>query len=187
MDDVINTFSVSEIWLSGNTSSSETFENLLDSINNNNVSYYEPRSGDKFQISSMDIKVLSPSNLTGDLNNDSISLLLQYGSIRFLFTGDVEASVEKEIINRGFDINADIFQAGHHGSNTSNTSVFLDAVKPEVVIYSAGIDNPYGHPHNEVIERMKKRNIAIYGTDIYGTIIVTTDGNTYDIDLTYGK
>ncbi|MGD9679013.1 MAG: ComEC/Rec2 family competence protein [Vulcanibacillus sp.] len=185
MDDIINTFPVKEVWLSGDIQASETFENLINAIENNNLTYYEPRAGEKFKISSIDIIVLNPSTLTGDLNDDSISLLLQYGSVKFLLTGDTEAAGERRILDSNINIEADIFQAGHHGSNTSNTSAFLDAVNPEIVIYSAGIDNPYGHPHDEVIERMINKNITIYGTDIDGTIKVTSDGNTYDINTNY--
>ncbi len=185
MDDVIKAFSVSEVWMSGNTSSSQTFENLIDTINDNDIKYYEPRAGEDFQISSMNIKVIHPSNLTEDMNNDSLSLLMQYGDIRFLFTGDAEESAENEILDRSYDIDTDIFQAGHHGSSSSNTPNFIDEISPEVVIYSAGVDNSYGHPHDEVIKGLRSRNIDIYGTDIYGTIKVTTDGKTYRIDNSY--
>jgi beta-lactamase superfamily II metal-dependent hydrolase len=71
---------------------------------------------------------------------------------------------------------------GHHGSTSSSTSAFLDAVSPEIAVYSAGEGNAYGHPHAEIIERLKKRNIKIYGTDIHGTVKVITDGKTYRIE-----
>jgi competence protein ComEC len=120
--------------------------------------------------------------LTGDVHEGSLSLKITYGEVAFIFTGDSEKKKEAEMIKSGLDLSGQIFQAGHHGSSTSNTKAFLDIVKPEVVIYSAGVDNSYGHPHSEVIERLKDMKITVYGTDDYGTIKVITDGLTYKVE-----
>jgi len=75
----------------------------------------------------------------------------------------------------------DIYQVGHHGSYTSSTELFLQAMEPSVAIYSAGADNEYGHPHDEVIERMNSMGIETFGTDVNGTVTVTTDGREYEV------
>ena len=102
----------------------------------------------------------------------------------FVFTGDVERPIEEEILSGNYDLKANIFYVGHHGSSTSNSKAFLEAIGPEVAIYSAEKDNTYGHPHEEVIERLESMNIKIYGTDVHGTIIIETDGKTYEVKLT---
>lgn len=87
------------------------------------------------------------------------------------------------MVERGHNLKAQIFQLGHHGSSTSNTlQPFLDAVQPEVGIYSAGKDNSYGHPHDEIVDLFNALNVPLYGRDTHGTIIVTTDGNRYEIE-----
>ncbi|WP_235848951.1 MULTISPECIES: MBL fold metallo-hydrolase [Bacillaceae] len=180
MDKVIENFDVAEVWMSGDEHTSQTFERVLDAILASEAEYYEPRAGETFHFNSALVEVLHPEMLTGDLNDGSVSLRFVYGDVKFILTGDVEHS-ERDIINRGYDLEADFFQLGHHGSSTSNTQAFLDAIKPDVAIYSAGANNSYGHPHVEVVNRLKNMDILLYGTDIHGSIIVKTDGQSYTI------
>lgn len=181
MDKVIQNFDVKEAWMSGDAHTSAVFERTIDAILANDIAYHEPKAGETFLVGSSVIEVIHPNKLSGDLNDGSISMRITYGDISFLFTGDVEQHGEQEILNRVHNIQAQIFQLGHHGSSTSNNQPFLDAVKPEIAIYSAGKDNSYGHPHDEIIDRLKAMDIPVYGTDVHGNIIVTTDGKTYDI------
>src|SRR5690606_17162266 len=88
---------------------------------------------------------------------------------------------------RPADLRAQILQLGHHGSYTSSTLAFLQAVRPEVAVYSAGRGNSYGHPHAEVIERVAGLGIPVYGTDIHGTIQVVTDGLSYRVVVADGQ
>jgi len=179
--DVIDTFGVGEVWLSGNTSTSETFQQGLEAVLASDADYYEPRAGDVFDIGPLTIDVLHPSSISGKFNEESISLLLTYGNIKFVFTGDAGTNEELEMMNREINIEADILSLGHHGSNTSTDPGFLQAVNPEIAIYSAGTGNSYGHPHPEVVSRVQDAGITLYGTDVHGTILVTTDGNDYTI------
>lgn len=179
--DVINTFGAGEVWLSGNTSTSQTFQQGIEAVLASEADYYEPRTGDEFDIGSLRIDVLHPDSISGKFNEESISLLFTYGEIKFLFTGDAGKSEELKMINGGIDIEADVLRLGHHGSNTSTDPAFIQAVKPSVAIYSAGANNSYGHPHPDVVARIQDAGIPLYGTDVHGTILVTTDGNKYDI------
>lgn len=179
--DVIEQFEVQEVWMSGETHSSRTFERVLDAIAQSGAAYYEPRAGESFQIGDAQIDVVSPHQLVGDLNESSISMRIQFGQVSFLFTGDAEEGMEQEMLKSGYVLQSDVFHLGHHGSSTSNTEKFLKAVQPKVAIYSAGLDNSYGHPHTEVIERLIDFDIPFYGTEQYGTIKVVTDGNTFDV------
>lgn len=181
LDKVLQNFKVSEVWMSGDAHTSKTFERALDAILDSGAEYYEPRAGEQFQIGSLQIDVINPKQLTGDLNNGSIGMRVLYGNVAILLTGDIEKEIEAQMIRDKRPLEAQIFQLGHHGSSTSNTQEFLNAVKPEVAIYSAGAGNSYGHPHKEVVDRVKGMGIKLYGTDIYGTIIINTDGKTYSI------
>lgn len=178
---IVENFDVGEVWFSGNTSSSKTFQHAVDAVMSSNADYYEPRAGDVFDIGHIGVEILHPKTLTGNLNEDSISVRFTYGDINFLFTGDAYQNEELEMIEGKFDVAANILQLGHHGSRTSSHPAFIKAVDPDVAIYSAGKDNSYGHPHEEVVDRIETANIKLYGTDQDGTIIVTTDGRTYHI------
>ena len=184
LDQVVKTFDVEEVWLSGNTSTSETFQNLLAAIDSMGVGYHEPRMGEKYDLGSLKVEVLYPKKITGESSAESISLKLTYKDVRFVFTGDAEQENELEMVNSGADLTAEILHLGHHGSKTSTHPTFLNKVNPEVAIYSAGEDNPYGHPDPDVIKRVKDSGAKLYGTDVNGTIVVKTDGKGYDIETT---
>ncbi len=181
LDKVINTFNVGEVWLSGNTSTSQTFQRLLQAIDQNNVHYYEPRRGDEFEVGTLQIEILYPISVSENDNEESISLKLTYGDVSFIFTGDASRNDELRMINGSIDVDANILHLGHHGSSTSTHPTFLKEVSPEIAIYSAGKENSYGHPHKEVVDLIKGSNITLYGTDIHGTILVKTDGKNYKV------
>ncbi|WP_238323380.1 MBL fold metallo-hydrolase [Planococcus antarcticus] len=179
---VIGEFEVGEVWMSGNTSSSNTFLNALQAIEASGSDYVEPRSGDSFEVGSLQIEVLYPDEITGATNEESVSLKITYGDVGFVFTGDAGVKQEQEMIDNGMDLDAEILHVGHHGSNTSTSPEFLKAVAPEVAIYSAGADNSYGHPHAEVIAAAENSGAEVYGTDVNGTILVRTDGKSYRVE-----
>jgi len=179
LDKIIDTFDVSEVWMNGETTNSQVFSNALAAIEASNVDYYEPEVGDVFDIGPLEIAVLHPKSLSGDTNNNSIAIRLQYGEVSILFTGEEEA--ESEMLNSGANLKANILHMGHHGSKTSTTDSFLKAVQPDIAIYSASDDNQYGHPHIEALNRLEKSAALVYGTDIHGTVIVETDGKTFSV------
>jgi competence protein ComEC len=181
LDKILSSFAVEEVWLSGNTSNSQTFQRLISAIDTYDVNYYEPRMGDEFEIGPLQIEVLYPRTISENDNDESISLKVTYGEVRFIFTGDASTSDELKMIQSGLNLKADILKLGHHGSSTSTHPTFLNEVSPSVAIYSAGVDNTYGHPHEEVVSRIKSSNIDLYGTNVHGTIIVSTDGKDYKI------
>jgi len=179
---VIDNFEVGEVWLSGSEHTSRTFERAIDAILASDAAYYEPRAGEEFNFGSLEIYVLHPETLIGDPHEDCISIKAVYGEVAFVFTGDAEAPQEQEMIARGHELEAQILQLGHHGSSTSSCQPFLDAVNPEIAVYSAGEDNSYGHPHDETIDKILSMGIDLYGTDVHGSVIIETDGSSYTID-----
>lgn len=181
LDKIIQTFDVGEVWMNGEVANSDIFNKALAAIEESGVDYYEPELGEVFDIGPVEVAIIHPTDLSGGLNDNSLSMRLQYGDISFLFTGDSETKAEREMMARGEHVAATILQAGHHGSKTSTTEDFFNAVNPEVVIYSAGVDNKYGHPDAEVVNRITASGAKLYGTDVDGTILVETDGVTYTV------
>ncbi|WP_318616325.1 MBL fold metallo-hydrolase [Sporosarcina sp. YIM B06819] len=181
LDKIIEEFPVTEVWMNGETATSQAFAKSLEAIEKHDVDYYEPEVGEVFDIGPLEITILHPDSLSANTNNNSLAMRLQYGEVSFLFTGDAEQQAENAILSSGANIKAKILHLGHHGSNTSNTPEFVQAVNPEIAIYSAGVDNSYGHPDVEIINQMTSNNIPLYGTDTHGTIIVETDGKTYTV------
>lgn len=178
---IIDHFDVEEVWMSGNTSTSDTYQQALKAIDEQGIGYYEPRMGETFDIGPLGIRILYPEEITGKTNEESLSMMASYGETDFLFTGDASKTSELNMIASGEDLQAEILSLGHHGSNTASHPDFIDAVDPEIAIYSAGKDNSYGHPHQEVVSLMKQQHIPLYGTDVDGTITVTTDGKDYQL------
>jgi len=130
------------------------------------------------------IKVLYPiagSSQQAKTNNNSIITMLVYGDNELLLTGDTEARVERELIGREINIDADLLKVAHHGSKTSTTDEFLDSVTPEIAFIQLGEDNNYGHPHPTILERLQSRAIKYYRTDTDGMVELILDGQNYKI------
>jgi len=181
MDTIINELDVAEVWMSGDVTTTQVFERVLNAIDENNVDYNEPRIGEDYAIGPLDIKVVAPTEINGDLNDGSIAFKATYGDISFLFTGDAEKTSEQTMVSSDQNLDADILKLGHHGSDTSSTPEFIEAVDPDVGVMSVGNKNSYGHPSKSVIDRMTDRGVDLYSTKDHGTVIIKTDGNEYDI------
>lgn len=109
-----------------------------------------------------------------DVNDTSLCVRYELGQFSFLCTGDAEADAEEELVlTAGGTIASTLFKAGHHGSDTSNTQTLLWAVRPQVAVVSCGLDNEYGHPHAEVLQRFADNGVEVYRTDEQGTVTVT--------------
>ena len=102
--------------------------------------------------------------------------MVYHGDNRFLFTGDAEYDEEQSLINGNYDLSADVLKLGHHGSKTSSCEEFLQAVNPEYAVISCGQDNPYGHPHESTLERLKRLNIKVFRTDEQGAVVAVSNG-----------
>jgi competence protein ComEC len=118
-----------------------------------------------------------PATLAADEpNNHSVVLHLQMGRISFLLPGDIEAPIERNLVFADAPLNATVLKSPHHGSKTSSSEIFLEAVNPQVVVISVGEDNRFGHPSSEVLECYVERGLTVLRTDQRGTIEFSTDG-----------
>lgn len=179
--DVLAAFEVQEIWLNGDTSTSKTYSQFMSAVKFEGAQVYEARRGDTIEVGDLVFNVLHPVNLTDTTNNNSIVLSLSYGEVAFLFTADAEQEAEASMLAQGIVADVEILKVGHHGSRSASSPSFLAVAQPEVAIYMAGVDNRYGHPHEETISALQAVGALIYGTDANGTIVVSTDGQTYTI------
>jgi beta-lactamase superfamily II metal-dependent hydrolase len=183
MDNVLKAVSVDSFYMPGATHTTKDFENMtnaLESVPEVN----EAKAGMSFTLGDyVNCEILAPvSDSYDNINNYSVVIRLTYGNSRFLFTGDAEKESEKEILNAGYDVSADVLKCGHHGSSTSSSTDFLDAVSPTYAVISCGKDNDYGHPHKETLSSLNARNINILRTDELGTVVITSDGNSISVN-----
>lgn len=184
LDDIINNFEIKNIYLPDVITTTKTFTDVLDAIENNNLTYKVPKIQEKFTLGDASIEVLYTGIDTKDLNNSSIVLKLTFGETSFLFTGDATNKTEEILLKNNQNIKADVLKIGHHGSKYSTTTNFLNKVNPKYAIISVGKNNNYKHPEIETLNKLKNNNIEIHRTDQEGTIIVTSDGKNINITKT---
>lgn len=176
---IINSFQIGKVIMPNAISTTKTYEELLDTIADNKLKISKPIIGAEYIIGSASFVIIAPYGSDyKSLNNYSVGIKLVHKENSFVFTGDAETYSENEMLQNGIDLRADVFKLAHHGSSTSNSDDFLDAINPIICIISAKKDNSYGHPHVEIMQAMKDRDIHLYRTDEQGTIILESDGNT---------
>ena len=120
-------------------------------------------------------------------NDDSAVLEIRYGGVSFVFTGDIGKEVEPTIASSFARAPIRILKVPHHGSATSSSQPFLDALRPDVAVISAGRGNPFGHPVASVLERYRNIGAAIYRTDQDGAVSIETDGITVRVTAFTGR
>ncbi len=169
---VFESFPVENVVMPEITHTSKTYENFINSIleNEGETGVIYAKDGLYAEVGNLKAQILAPFNNTEDLNNNSVVLRLDYKENSFLFTGDIEKSVEKEILNQGYNVNVDVLKVPHHGSRTSNSEEFIAAVSPYISVIQLGKDNDYNHPHEEAMEVIEAYSELVYRNDEHGTI-----------------
>lgn len=175
-DVIMTKFEIGTIFMSNFEKETKTYKNLFQLIEDNQIHYLSPAVGNVYAFGSASFQILSPCREYDDPNDASIALLITHGENTFLFTGDAEKAAEEDMLNSGFNLAADVYHAGHHGSKTSNSQEFIDAVMPRYAVISCGIDNAYGLPDAEVLIRLREKEVMVFRTDEQGTIIAFSDG-----------
>ena len=140
-----------------------------------------PAVGTTWPLGSASVTMLGPVAQYSDTNDTSIVLRIEYGSTSFLLTGDMEKTAETDLVNSGVNLRADVLQVGHHGSSTSTGYLFLNSVLPEMAVISCGVNNKYGHPHEETLSILRDAGVDVYRTDLQGTITIGSDGQNYTV------
>lgn len=175
---VLNAFPVDAFYMPEKTTTTKTFENMLNALDKQGIKPTYPNVGQVITMKSgAYFSVLSPqrqSDKYGDnLNNYSIVLRLALGSHSVLFMGDAEAEVEKDLLSANAYIVSEVLKVGHHGSNTSTTPAFLRKTRANLAIISYGKGNDYGHPHLETLDALNSQKVPFRTTADEGNIVLT--------------
>jgi competence protein ComEC len=185
---VLQAFPVAKVATNGQLTTTSVYEHFLDAIATAKAAYSDVKRGDLISLDGIDFRALNPANLTNpDLNENSIVLQFTYGKTTFLMMGDSGANTEADLLAANMLSKVNILKVGHHGSSSASTPAFLNVIKPDVAVYSAGINNSYGHPAPQTIAALKAAGAVVYGTDKNGTVIITADLNGYTISLAKGS
>ncbi|EOR26288.1 comEC ComE operon protein 3 [Clostridium sartagoforme AAU1] len=177
MSYIIDNFEVLNFYAPKISSNTKAFETMIESLvmKDLKIKVLKPNIKSIDLGENTKVDVFSPiSNEYENINNFSSIIKISYGNNSFLFTGDSEELSEKEVLSKGYDLKSDVLKIGHHGSSSSTSKRFLDAVDPYIAVISAGKDNSYGHPSQEVLSRLK--DLPIYRTDLDGNILIKSDG-----------
>lgn len=146
-------------------------QNILNMAKENNIPVAEAKRGDTITAGDLQFQVLSPESSDGRSKNDSsLVLWTVFDGVSWLLTGDLESDGETEVLKTYPNLKADILKAGHHGSKSSTSEAFLKQLQPEAALISAGKENRYHHPHEEVLDRLKAYSVNVLRTDVSGTI-----------------
>lgn len=164
-----------------------TYRMFLETLLETDADVIAPTPGETINMDGAVITFLGPVKDYDDLNDMSIVIRLDYGDVSFMFTGDCRKGSFKDIIKAGYDVDVDILKAAHHGAYNATDKKVLEAVTPEWALVSCGLDNTYGHPHDEVMDLFVDYEIDFYRTDYNGTITIKTDGETYEVSAERGK
>lgn len=182
MDDIINNFNIGTVYLpytTEKTTTTKTFEDVLDSLIAKNLSITTANIGDKFTLGNTNCEIMYVDNSEPeDTNDQSICIRLELKNESFLFMGDASGKVEKA---RNWP-QTNVLKVAHHGSKTSTSKEFLKQVKPQIAIISVGKDNSYKHPSEQVLERLESIKAKIYRTDELGTILLISDGDSNTVE-----
>lgn len=175
MDDIIKNFKIDNFYMPDAITTTKTFEDVLDALEETNVTFQTPKVNQTFNLQDTTITTLSVTADEKNLNDTSIVLKVKHGTNTFLFMGDASTKIEKNLLNK--DIKSDVLKVGHHGSRYSTSLEFLKKVSPEYAVISVGENNTYKHPHEEILKRLEEQNIQIYRTDKQGTILAKSNGS----------
>lgn len=184
MDDIINKYEIGKFYAPKVEHTTKTFENMVKALKKKNLKINVIKEGtDTIDLGkNTKVSVYSPRadgyGKNTNLNDYSPIIKVEYGNNSFLFTGDAEKTEENYVLEKGYNLKADVLKLGHHGSSTSTTEQFLKAVNPSIGIISCGVDNTYGHPHKETLKKLNKYKVKIYRTDKDGDIVLESNGKT---------
>lgn len=184
-EEILQEITMHEIHLTPGSMDKPIMQDLLMEAKERMVQVKEKMHGTTWRIGETSFQYLWPLETVYEGNNDSIVLYLQQGAFRALLTGDLEEHGEQELIhlyNKQF-ADMTLLKAGHHGSKTSSIEPFVELLRPELTIFSAGLNNRYRHPHDEVVERFASRNLPTLTTGIDGTIEVRIRGETWSVQI----
>ncbi|MFC5403129.1 ComEC/Rec2 family competence protein [Cohnella soli] len=176
LDTVIKSFNVKAVYAPKVSHTTDSFKDFLLAVKQAGRTIKEAKAGVQLPLQGTEAVFVGPAKSYGDdLNDWSAVVHLSYGTTSFLFTGDAEKKSEKDMIETGAKLKADVLKVGHHGSVSSTSEAFLQAVAPTYAVISVG-RNSYGHPAETVLNRLENQGVSVFRTDTDGTVTIVSDG-----------
>lgn len=182
MKKVIDAYDIGTFYMPNVTHTTKTFENMIEALENKPKTKVVAAEAGKL-ISwddEVEVRILSPftDEKYSDLNDYSVVIRVKYGNNAIMLTGDAEIHAEEIMLQRlpSEYLTADVLKLGHHGSSTSSSDAFFDAVNPSLAVMSLGEDNSYGHPHEETVALLERTQTPCFRTDLNGTVYLMMDG-----------
>ena len=173
---IINSITVDEVLMTSYASDAVFFEKALDAIEENDVTVTEALPGATYTEGDVEIKVFAPVMDYEDHNSNSIIMRVEVDGSSVMYTGDAEHRTEADALDEyPYGMKSDILKVGHHGSSTSTSEAFYDAVSPKYGVISCGEGNSYGHPHREIKELFSERGLEYYRTDLAGDVVFVVE------------
>lgn len=178
LDVIVYKYNCEKVIMPDYEKDTKTYQELVDVIHDKNMKITYPVVGEQYALGEAKFTIIAPNSNSygGNANDYSVAILLEYGKNRFLFTGDAEEASETEMLSNGIELSADVYKVAHHGSRSASTQEFLNAVRPKYAVISCGEGNSYGHPHAEVLNRLRSMGVEVFRTDEQGSIIASSDG-----------
>lgn len=168
------------------TPTTRVYTKMLEALDSQNVTVDEAVPGTVYELGTARLQILAPFESVDEANDVSVVCRLSFGNRAFVFTGDTGKGVEKQMLDSTYTLRADVLKLSHHGSNSGNSERFLYEVNPQYAVITCGEGNSYGHPHQEVVNRLQRQNIRSYRSDIHGAIVFTTDGDSLTVETEKG-
>lgn len=178
---VLERLPTDEIWYTGEPCPNDACTRFLSLAASKGLTPTIQTAGASYIVGAALLEVLNPATLGPDPNENSLVCRLSVGSVGLLLTADIGAATEEAILRSGCPLQAEILKVAHHGSGTSSSALFLQAVSPEVAVISVGAGNVHGHPSAEVLSRLAGVPARVYRTDRHGAVAVVTNGTTYSV------
>jgi competence protein ComEC len=184
--DVFDAFEVGVVYVSGDDKGTLTYNSFLRGVREEGSKVEVVRAGRRLDWGGVRADVIAPppGELISETNDNSVAILLTYGTARVLLAGDAEAREEDYMANGPYTGPLAVLKVTHHGSNTSSTPLFLSRFPPQIAVIQCGADNPYGHPTPETLDRLHRTGAKIFRNDEHGDVIVTIKDQKVDVAVT---
>lgn len=187
MPDALSGMTVGKVYSGGSIPMSYWFNKVLPRVQGNTFSVEKPTTGQSFELGEAVVSFFDTLPNPENVNDSCLTFRIDYRGNSALFVADLEGAAENYLLSLQTQLKADILKVGHHGGNTSTGDQFLKAVNPEIAVISVGAGNKHGHPHKEILNRLEKYNITVYRTDLFGTIVLTCDGEGWTIEVSKAR
>jgi competence protein ComEC len=184
--DVFDAFEVERVYASGDPKGTLTYNTFLRAARDEGSEFEVVRAGRLLDWGGVRADVIGPppGELFSETNDNSVAILLTYGTARVLLAGDAEAREEEYMAGGPYTGPLTLLKVTHHGSSTSSTPLFLSRFPPRIAVIQCGADNPYGHPTPETLARLQRVGAKVFRNDEHGDVIVTIKDQKVDVAVT---